>query len=127
VADFDDARRIVVSLPTATQHGAQFRVNGKLFAWSYQERVPGHRSRVPRPDILAVRVADEGEKRALIAEDPGKFFTTDHYNGYPAVLVRLPVIDSQELTELLTDAWRTRAPRRLVTDFEADLRAREAP
>jgi hypothetical protein len=127
MADIEDVRRIALSLPTATQHGTQFRVNGKLFAWSYQERVPGERSRVPRPDILAVRVTDEGEKRALIAEDPGKFFTTDHYNGYPAVLVRLPAIDAEELTELLTDAWRTRAPRRLVTDFDANLRAREAP
>ena len=126
MTDIEDARRIALSLPTATERGTQFRVNDKLFAWTYHERVAGHRSRVPRPDILAVRVTDEGEKHALIAEDPGKFFTTDHYNGYPAVLVRLPAVDAEELTELLTDAWRTRAPRRLVTGFDADLRAREA-
>jgi hypothetical protein len=126
MADIEDARRIALSLPTATQRGAQFRVNDKLFAWTYMERVAVHRSRVERPDVLAVRVTDEGEKRALIAEDPGKFFTTDHYNGYPAVLVRLPAIEVEELTELLTDAWRTRAPRRLVADFDADLTPREA-
>jgi hypothetical protein len=126
VADFEDARRIALSLPTATQHGSGFRVNDKLFAWTYMERVTGRRARVERPDVLAVRVTDEGEKRALIAEDPEKFFTTDHYNGYPAVLVRLPAIDAEELRELLTDAWRTRAPRRLVADFDADLSTREA-
>jgi hypothetical protein len=126
MADFEVARRIALSLPAATQHGTQFRVNDKLFAWTYLERVAGHRSRVERPDILAVRVTGEGEKHALIAEDPGKFFTTEHYNGYPAVLVRLPAIDVDELTELLTDVWRTRAPRRLVADFDADLRARGA-
>jgi hypothetical protein len=73
-----------------------------------------------------VRVTDEGEKHALIAEDPEKFFTTDHYHGYPAVLVRLPAVDIEELTELLSDAWRTRASRRPVADLDSELRTRRA-
>jgi hypothetical protein len=65
-----------------------------------------------------VRVAHEVEKQALIASDPETFFTSAHYDGYPAVLVRLPSIGTEELTELLTDAWRSRAPRRLVARFD---------
>ena len=61
-----------------------------------------------------MRVTGEEEKRVLIASDPAKFFTEPHYNGYPAVLVRLDAIDEDELTELLTDAWRAAAPRRLL-------------
>ena len=74
---------------------------------------------MPNPKVLAVRVADEGEKLALIASDPEKFFTEPHYNGYPAVLVRLEAIDEDELTELLTDAWRLSAPRRLLAELDA--------
>jgi hypothetical protein len=59
-------------------------------------------------------VAGEGAKQELVAADPEKFFTEAHYNGYPAVLVRLAAVDVEELRELLTDAWRTRAPRALV-------------
>ena len=66
-----------------------------------------------------MRVSGEEEKQALIAADPDKFFTEPHYNGYPAVLVRLAAIDEDELTELLTDAWRCAAPRRLVAEFDA--------
>ena len=66
-----------------------------------------------------MRVADEEEKLVLIASDPEKFFTEPHYNNFPAVLVRLDAIDGDELAELLTDAWRNAAPRRLVAEFDA--------
>ena len=66
-----------------------------------------------------MRVSGEEEKQVLIAADPEKFFTEPHYNGYPAVLVRLDAIDNDELAELLTDAWRCAAPRRLVAEFDA--------
>jgi hypothetical protein len=66
-----------------------------------------------------VRVSGEDEKQALLAADPAKFFTDDHYRGYPAILVRLPEVDVAELTELLTDAWRIQAPRSLVKAFDA--------
>jgi hypothetical protein len=69
--------------------------------------------------VLAVRVANVGEKEALIASDPEKFFTEPHYNGYPAVLVRLAAAGVKELRELLTDAWRIQAPKALVKAFDA--------
>jgi hypothetical protein len=69
--------------------------------------------RVPRPEVLVVRVPGQGEKEMLLASDPAKFFTEPHYNGFPAVLVRLDAVDLDELRELITDAWRCQAPREL--------------
>ncbi len=75
--------------------------------------------RVPRPDVLAVRVRDQAEKAALLAGDPKRFFTEPHYNGFPAVLVRLPAVTRVQLRKLIFDAWRCQAPRQLVKDHEA--------
>ena len=82
------------------------------------ERVQPKKPRVPRADVVAVRVANEFEKQALLAADKEKFFTEPHYNGFPAVLVRLPLINLDELEELITDAWRCQAPRALVDALE---------
>ena len=69
------------------------------------------------PDALVLRVTHLGEREALLQGDPETFFTTPHYDGYPAVLVRLHKIDSTELAELLEDAWRLQAPKRLVAQY----------
>jgi hypothetical protein len=114
VADAGDVYRIALSLPNSTQDGAKNRYlvdGGKAFAWTWKKRVHEKRARVEQLDVFAVRVADEEEKQVLIASDPAKFFTEPHYNGYPAVLVRLAAIDSDELSELLTDACRYAASR----------------
>jgi len=71
------------------------------------------------PDALVLRVIDLGEREALLQGEPDAFFTTPHYDGYPAVLVRLEVVDPVELAELIEDAWRLRAPKRLVAEYEA--------
>jgi len=71
----------------------------------------------PAGDILGARVADEGVKFALVADDPAVFFTTPHFDGYPMVLVRLAAIGESELTELVTDAWLAQAPKTLVKKF----------
>ena len=122
-SDAGDVHRIALSLPHATQDGSKIRYlvdGGKAFAWTWKKRIEPKRARVEQLDVFAVRVANEEEKQVLIASDPAKFFTEPHYNGYPAVLVRLDEIDSDELTELLTDAWRIAAPRKLVAEFDAD-------
>jgi hypothetical protein len=114
----DDVRRIALSLPEANEaDGFSFVVAGKAFAWPWMERIHPKRPRAANPDVLAVRVANEMEKQSLLGLDPEIFFTEPHYDGYPAVLVRLPAIDDGLLEKVLTDAWRTRAPRRLVADF----------
>jgi len=68
--------------------------------------------------VLAVRVANAVEKEMLLASDPEMFFTEPHYNGFPAILIRLEAIGADELEELLTDAWRCQAPRSLVREFD---------
>jgi hypothetical protein len=120
-----DVRRIALSLPQTTEGEDRFAFsvrNGtkeKGFAWVWMERVDPKKPRIANPDVLAVRVANDGEKQMLIASDGYKFFTEPHYNGFPAVLVRLAAIDADELEELLVDGWRCLAPKQLVAEFDA--------
>jgi hypothetical protein len=119
MADLDDVRRIARSLPGAVEGTDSFgfgvEVKGKVkgFCWSWKERVDPRRARVENLDVLAVRVSGAEEKQQLLDADPVRFFTEPHYNGYPAVLVRLAEVDSAELRELLTDAWSCMAPNEL--------------
>jgi hypothetical protein len=71
------------------------------------------------PDVLVMRVIHMGEKEALRQEDPETFFTTPHYDGYPYILIRLSRVDEAELRELLEEAWRIRAPKRLIAEYDA--------
>jgi hypothetical protein len=71
------------------------------------------------PDALVLRVIHLGEREALLQGQPDAFFSTPHYDGYPYVLVKLEAVDPEELAELLEDAWRDRAPKKLVAQFEA--------
>jgi hypothetical protein len=71
------------------------------------------------PDALVLRVADMGEREALLQGQPTAFFTTPHYDGAPYVLCRLEHVDPQELVELLEEAWRWRAPAGLIAAWEA--------
>ncbi len=106
----DDLRRIALSLPHTTEKPSYgtpgFRVKDRLFA------------RIREAGVLVVWVAGEGEKHGLIAAEPDKFFTVAHYDGHPTVLVRLAAVDAEELTELLTDAWRLRAPARVRAELD---------
>lgn len=118
----DDVHRIALGLPHAVRDGTKrrYRVEGgKGFAWTWKKRIDPRRARVGQLDVFAVRVADEGEKQALLASAPATFFTEPHYDDYPAVLVRLDAIEEDELSELLTDAWRAAAPRKLLARFDA--------
>ncbi len=114
----EHVRRVALALPEATEAADHFGfyVRGKQFAWAWNERVTPGKPRVARADVLAVRVAGQAGKDMLLAAGPEKFFTEPHYNGFPAVLVRLSAVDEGELRELITDAWRCRAPRALVRD-----------
>jgi hypothetical protein len=124
VAAWDDVRRIALSLPaTAEQdsHGLPaWRVTGKLFVWERPLRksdIEALGPDAPRGPILGARVADLGVKEALLADDPAVYFTTPHFDGYPAILVRLGHIAGPELAELITEAWLARAPKRLASEF----------
>ena len=76
------------------------------------------------PAALVLRVTDLGEREALLQGDPDVFFSTPHYDGYPYVLVRLEAVDPVELAELLEDAWRVFAAKRVVAAWDADGRVR---
>jgi hypothetical protein len=89
------------------------RIKGKLkgFAWVWLERIDPKKARVPQPKVIAVRVAYLVDKEILLGLDSTKFFTEPHYNGYPAVLVRLPAVTARELEPIITEAWRCLAPK----------------
>jgi hypothetical protein len=109
-------RRIALSFPGVEERDGRFafevRNKGKLkgFAWVWNERVEPKKPKVPNPGVLAVRVANLGQKDLLLAAEPDKFFTEPHYNGFPAVLVRLKAVTVRDLEVLLADAWRCQAP-----------------
>jgi len=117
----DDVRRLALALPATSEGPDDFRilVEGKGIAWVWLERLEPKTARVPNPTVVAIRVADESEKEALIDMDPVAFFTEPHYDGYPAILVRLEAVDLGMLGKLLRDAWRIRAPKRLVRELES--------
>ena len=119
MADEGDVRQIALALPNVTEiesEGFDFRVAGKGFVWSYPERRPG-KQRVIRTDIAVLYVGDESEKTALLLGEPAVFFTTPGYDGWPLVMLRLEAVDVDRLHELVTDAWRMRAPREMHKDF----------
>jgi hypothetical protein len=124
MASWDDIRAIAATLPgTVEQEPHDWRVRDRKLAWERPLR-PADRAALgagaPDGDILGVRVADVGVAEALAAEDPAVYLRTPHFAGYPAVLVRLDVIDSGELSELLRDAWLARAPKRLARAYLDD-------
>jgi hypothetical protein len=111
-----DARRIALSLPEVVEAEDRFAVgvplNGKVkyFIWEWFERVHPKKPRVPNEKVLVLRVRDEDEKAAMLESDERKFFTEPHYNGYPAVLLRLETVNAGELRKLIKTAWRVHAP-----------------
>ncbi|MGH8868185.1 MAG: MmcQ/YjbR family DNA-binding protein [Actinomycetes bacterium] len=122
MADAEDVCRLALALPHVVEiesDGFDFRVADKGFVWSYPERTPG-RPRVIRTDIAVLFVGDEAEKQALLLGEPGLFFTTPTYDGLPLVMLRLAEVDAERLAELVTDAWRMRAPDALLGDLAAE-------
>jgi hypothetical protein len=120
VADADDVRRLALALPHVVEiesDGFDFRVADKGFVWSYPERRPG-KPRLIRTDIAVLFVGDEAEKQALLLGEPDVFFTTPGYDGAPLVMLRLTEVTVERLRELVTDAWRMRAPDALVSDLD---------
>ena len=119
MADADDVRRLALALPHVVEidsDGFDFRVGGKGFVWSYPERSPG-KPRVIRTDIAVLYVGDEAEKQALLLGEPRLFFTAPGYDGWPLVMLRLAEVGTGRLAELVTDAWRMRAPEALASEF----------
>ena len=124
MATWENVRKIALALPETDEResrGAwQWRVKDKLFVWERPLRtkeVEELGEDAPDGPILAARVEHVGAKEALLADDPDFYFTTSHFNGYPAILVRLDRVRIEELNEIVTEAWLARAPRTLVKAY----------
>ena len=124
MANWDDVRRIALALPESGERPSRghafWRVRDKGFVWERPLRPADLRAlgnAAPTGPILGVRVEHLGAKQALLADDPAVFFTTPHFDGYPAVLVRLDRIGLDELGELIVEAWLCRAPKRLAEAY----------
>ena len=126
MATWDDVRRIALSLPESGErasHGGQaWHVRAKGFVWERPLRkgdLVALGDAAPAGPILGARVEHLTAKEALIADAPEIYFTTPHFDGYPAVLVRLERIPLDELEELIVEAWLARAPKRLAREYIA--------
>jgi hypothetical protein len=124
-----DVRRIALALPGAEEGKERFaffvmdKGKPKGFAWVWLERKEGKSTRVPNNDVLAVRVTNNAQKDLILSSDRRKFFTEQHYNGYPAILVRLKEVTVADLRVLLEEAWRCRAPKALLAERDASTKS----
>jgi hypothetical protein len=121
---WDDVRQIALELPETSERTSRelqrWCVKDKAFVWERPLRRADFEAlgdRAPDGPILGVRVEHLGAKEALLASGEEAFFTTPHFDGYPAILVRLDTIAIKELEDLIVEAWLARAPKRLAEDF----------
>jgi hypothetical protein len=124
MSTWDEVRRIALALPEAREESrrglASWRVRDKLFVWERPLRASDVRAlgdAAPTGPILGARVEHLGAKEALLADDPDVYFTTPHFDGYPAILVRLEKIGPGDLEELIVEAWLVQAPKRLARAY----------
>jgi hypothetical protein len=124
MASWEDVQRIALALPATSERDARgkrwWQVKDKGFVWERplrQKEIESFEGELPDGPILAARVEHLGAKEALLADDPSVYFTTSHFDGYAAILVRLERISGEELQELVTEAWLARAPKRLVEAY----------
>ena len=130
MATWQDVRDIALGLPETEERrgghtGApEWRVRTRLFAWQRPLRradLEALGDHAPADEPLAVRVPDLVAKEALLADDPGTYLTTPHFDGHPSVLVRLERIGVEELEELLVEAWLSQVPKRVASAYLATL------
>jgi hypothetical protein len=128
MATWADVERLAMAMPQATARESghdghrEWRVRNKLFAWERPLRkgdLEALGADAPTGDILGVRTPDEGAKFALVADDPDIYFTTPHFNGYPAVLIKLERIPVDELREAIVESWLTQVTKRMAQEYRS--------
>jgi hypothetical protein len=132
MASWEDVAKIANALPEVDEEPSYgergWKVRKKTFAWERPlrkkevEALGGFEPEgaAPSGKILGVRVADEEAMQALVSSEPEIYFTTSHFDGYPAVLIRLERIGRAELEELILEAWIARAPKRVAAAYLAE-------
>jgi len=127
MATWDDVRRLALALPETDERESrgsrQWRVKDKLFVWERPLRgtdIAALGDAAPQGEILGARVEHLVAKEALLADESGVYFTTPHFDGYPAILIQLELISVAELEEVTVEAWLARAPKRLADAYLAD-------
>ena len=127
MADWDDVKRLALALPQTderiSREKRQWRVKDKLFVWERPLRareIEELGEAAPVGPVLGARVEHLVAKEALLADDPRVYFTTSHFKGYAAILVRLDRISLEDLDEVVTEAWLARAPKRAAEGFLAE-------
>ena len=127
MATWDDVRRLALALPETDERlsrgSCQWRVQDKLFVWERPLRASDLKAlgdAAPQGPILGARVEHLVAKEALIADASGVYFTTPHFDGYPAILVELQKISVADLEEVTVEAWLARAPKRLADAYLTD-------
>ena len=128
MATFDEVAQLALALPQTDEHVSRgtrhWRVKEKLFVWERPLRrsdLEALGDAAPGGPILGARVEHLVAREALLADDPGVFFTTPHFDDYPAVLVRLERIAPADLEEVVVEAWLCRAPKRLARSWSGRL------
>lgn len=124
MATWDDVRRLALALPETSERlsrgHAQWRVKDKLFVWERPLRnsdLQALGDAAPQGPILGARVEHEVAKQALVADPSGVYFTTPHFDGYPAILIQLELISLADLEEVTVEAWLARAPAKLTQAY----------
>lgn len=124
MATWDDVRRLALALPESEERVSrerrQWRVKDRLFVWErplWRPDLEALGDNAPGGPILGARVEHLVAKEAMLATGDGVFFTTPHFDGYPAVLVQLDLISVEDLEEVVVEAWLARAPKRLADAF----------
>jgi hypothetical protein len=124
MATWDDVRRLALALPETSEDESRelrsWRVRKKTFVWERPLRPSDLRAlgdAAPKGPILGARVEHLVAKEALLADNSSVFFTTPHFDGYPAVLVRLDEITVEDLEEVVVEAWLVQAPKRLAKQY----------
>ena len=129
MATLEDARMICSRLPGAVEGEGRFGfsvlVKGKHkgFCWTWMERVDPKKARVENPSVLAISTPGLAAKETLLASHPAWAVDDPHYNGFPAVIVRLSAIDAEELEDLLIEAWRSKATKADLEAYESSTAA----
>jgi hypothetical protein len=124
MATWRDVSRLALKMPEAVEAEKRgqrvWTIKDKYFVWERPLRQSDLRAlgdAAPKGPILGARVEHLGAKEALVQSEPDVFFTTPHFEGYPAVLIKLPAISKEILAEIVVEAWLARAPKRLAKAY----------